>query len=236
MQSLPPMIAQDFPDSISGVVQKITTLTQNLGKEVRVFNSSSQFAEVGIVFEHPIKGSNLILVQALRVGEGVQLTCSPWYKSWKGSRIVVPNLAKDEAMDFIRVQFIPALQELYPQSNQEELKKAGDWINLLLKNLKWLGKQFASLFDNFAVVGVWMLFLMLVFYLPNREKEQALTSSRTTIQEISACFCQQAWDKGSVVKATEAQLIVCATKYICVGNAKASCLLQSEREWSGCEF
>jgi hypothetical protein len=229
------MIAQEFPDSVSGVVQKITTLTQNLGKEVRVFNSSSQFAEVGIVFEHPTKGSNLILVQALKVGEGVQLTCSPWYKAWKGSRIVVPNLAKDEAMDFIRVQFIPALQELYPQSNPEP-KREGDWINLLLENLKWLGKQFASLFDNLGVVGVWILFLILVFYLPQQKKETALTSSNPPTLEISACFCQQAWEKDSAVKATEAQLIACASKYICVGNAKASCLLQSERQWKSCEF
>jgi hypothetical protein len=27
------MIAQEFPDSVSGVVQKITALTQKLGKE-----------------------------------------------------------------------------------------------------------------------------------------------------------------------------------------------------------
>lgn len=229
------MIAQEFPDSVSGVVQKITTLTQNLGKEVRVFNSSSQFAEVGIVFEHPTKGSNLILVQALKVGEGVQLTCSPWYKAWKGSRIVVPNLAKDEAMDFIRVQFIPALQELYPQSNPEP-KREGDWINLLLENLKWLGKQFASLFDNLGVVGVWILFLILVFCLPNRKKDYALTSSNPPIQEISACFCQQALAEVSAAKATEAQVNACTLQYICEGNAKASCLLQADREWKSCEF
>ena len=229
------MIAHEFPDTVSGVVQKITALTQNLGKEVRVFNSSPQFAEVGIVFDHPTKGSNLILVQALRVGEGVQLTCSPWYKSWKGSRIVVPNLAQDEAMDFIRIQFIPALQELYPQSNLKP-KQEGDWINLLLENLKWLGKQFASLFDNLGVVGVWILFLILVFYLPNRNKEHALTSSNSPIREISACFCQQALAEVSATKATEAQVHACTLQYLCEGNAKASCLLQSERQWKSCEF
>jgi hypothetical protein len=229
------MIAHEFPDSVPGVVQKITTLTQNLGKELRVFNSSSQFAEVGIVFEHPTKGSNLILVQALRVGEGVQLTCSPWYKSWKGSRIVVPNLAKDEAMDFIRVQFIPALHKLYPQPNQEP-KKEENRINLLSEIFKWLRKQFVSLGDNLGVVGVWILFLILVFYLPNQRKESALSPSNTPTQEISACFCQQALAEVSGAVATEAQVNACASKYICAGNAKASCLLQSEREWKSCEF
>jgi hypothetical protein len=229
------MIAQEFPDSVPGVVQKITILTQKLGKEVRVFNTSSQFAEVGIVFEHPTKGSNLILVQALKVGEGVQLTCSPWYKSWKGSRIVVPNLAKDEAMDFIRVQFIPALLELYPQSNKEP-KEEGDQISLLLQILKSLGKQLTSLFDNLGVVGVWILFLMLVFYLPHQKKENALPSSNPPTQEISACFCQQTLAEVSGVVFTEAQVSACTSKYICAGNAKASCLLQSEREWVTCEF
>jgi hypothetical protein len=229
------MIAQEFPDSVPGVVQKITTLTQNLGKELRVFNSSSQFAEVGIVFEHPTKGSNLILVQALRVDEGVQLTCSPWYKSWKGSRIVVPNLAKDEAMEFIRVQFIPALHELYPQPNQIP-KKEENRINLLSEIFKWLRKQFVSLGDNLGVVGIWILFLILVFYLPNQRKESALRPSNAPTQEISACFCQQALAEVSGVVSTEALVNACASKYICAGNAKASCLLQSEREWKSCEF
>jgi hypothetical protein len=229
------MIAQEFPDSISGVVQKITTLTQNLGKEVRVFNTSSQFAELGIVFEHPTKGSNLILVQALKVGEGVQLTCSPWYKSWKGSRIVVPNLAKDEAMDFIRVQFIPALHELYPQS-KPEIHGEGDRINLLSEIFKWLRKQFVSLGDNLGIVGVWILFLILVFYLPQQKKENTITSSNAPDQEISSCFCQQALGEVSDVMATEAQVSACTLKYICTENAKASCLLQAEREWVTCEF
>ena len=229
------MIAQEFPDSISGIVQKITTLTQNLGKEVRVFNSSSQFAEVGIVFEHPTKGSNLILVQALKVGDVVQLTCSPWYKSWKGSRIVVPNLAKDEAMDFIRVQFIPALHELYPQS-KPELHGEGDRINLLSEIFKWLRELFMSLGDNLGVVGVWILFLILVFYLPHQKKENTVPLSNAPDQEISACFCQQALGEVSGVMATEAQVSACTSKYICAGNAKASCLLKAEREWVTCEF
>lgn len=229
------MIAQEFPDSISGIVQKITTLTQNLGKEVRVFNTSSQFAEVGIVFEHPTKGSNLILVQALKVGEGVQLTCSPWYKSWKGSRIVVPNLAKDEAMDFIQVQFIPALHELYPQS-KPGIHGEGDRINLLSEIFKWLRKQFASLVDNLGIVGVWILFLILVFYLPHQKKENTITYSNAPNQEISACFCQQTLGEVSGVMPTEAQVSACTLKYICAGNAKASCLLKAEREWVTCEF
>jgi len=57
----------------------------------------------------------MLLVQVLRLAGGVQLTCSPWVKSWKGSRIVVPNLAQDEAMAFIRTVFVPALEELYPR-------------------------------------------------------------------------------------------------------------------------
>lgn len=229
------MIAQEFPDSIPGIVQKITTLTQNLGKEVRVFNTSTQFAEVGIVFEHPTKGSNLILIQALKVGEGVQLNCSPWYKSWKGSRIVVPNLAKDEAMDFIRVQFIPALHELYPQTKPEP-QGEGERINLLSEIFKWLGKQFASLVDNIGVAGVGILFLILVFYLPHQKKEGAVPSSNAPDQEISACFCQQVLGEVSGVMATVAQVSACTSKYICAGNAKASCLLQAEREWVACEF
>lgn len=229
------MIAHQFPDSIPGVVQKITSLSQNLGKEVRVFNSSPQFAEVGIVFEHPTKGSNLILVQALQMGDGVQLTCSPWYKSWRGARIVVPNLAKDEAMDFIRGTFIPALQELYPQPLQE-LKNEVDGVNQFLENCRRLWKQITSLFDNFWVIGVWLLFLILVFYLPQQKKETSLNDSTSQIQEISACFCLQAWGEGSGLEVTEAQLSSCASKYICSGNAKASCLLQAEREWVTCEF
>jgi hypothetical protein len=228
------MIAHEFPDSISGVVQKITTLTQSLGKELRVFNSSSQFAEVGIVFEHPSKGSNLILVQALYLGDRVQLTCSPWYKAWKGSRIVVPNLAQDEAMDFIRVQFIPALLKLYPPNL--EPRNEEEQTNLLTEFFKWLRKQFVSLGDNLAVVAVWILFLILVFYLPHQSKEDTLTSSSPPSQEISACFCQQAMAEGLGSKATEAQVHDCTSKYICAGNAKASCLLQAERVWETCEF
>ena len=57
------MIEQEFPDTVTGVVQNITATAYSLNKEIRVFNSTSDFAELGIVYEHPTKGSNLILVQ-----------------------------------------------------------------------------------------------------------------------------------------------------------------------------
>jgi len=227
------MIEQEFPDTVIGVVQKITSTAQSLNKEIRVFNSTSDFAELGIIYEHPTKGSNLILVQ-VQVGEsGVRLTCSPWYKSWKGSRIVVPNLAKDEAMDFIRAQFIPTLKVSYPSQPIKKIKKEEGWIKLNLENLKWFGKQLISLLDNLGVVGVWILFLILVFYLPHKKKEDVLISVNS---EISACLCQDLLNQGSETKVTKAQLYACASKYICVGNAKASCMLQAERNWSSCEF
>lgn len=227
------MIEQEFPDTVTGVVQNITATAHSLNKEIRVFNSTSDFAELGIVYEHPTKGINLILVQVQLGESGVRLTCSPWYKSWKGSRIVVPNLAKDEAMDFIRVQFIPSLKVLYPSQTLEEIKKEESWIKQHLKKLKWFGKQLTFLLDHLGIVGVWILFLILVFYLPHQKKENALILVNS---KPSACLCQDLLKQGSEAKATEAQLEACASKYICVGNAKASCLLQAERNWSSCEF
>ena len=59
------MIAREFQDTIPGVQDKITKLAQILGKEYRVFNSSDNFAEIGLEFENPRKESNMLLIQAL---------------------------------------------------------------------------------------------------------------------------------------------------------------------------
>ena len=56
------------------------------------------------------------------------------------------------------------------------------------------------------------------------------------ILSISACFCQQVLEVDSVMKASEEQFKACAAKYVCEGNAKASCLLQADRQWDTCEF
>lgn len=229
------MIVQEFPDTIPGVVQKITTIAHTLGKGHRIFNTSENFAEVGLEFENLRKESNMLLMQALRVEGGVQLTCSPWVKSWKGSRIVVPNLAQDEAMAFIRTVFIPALEEMYPRTAQVpvlEKTETSAWIKTQAK----IRSLVTSLVDNLWAVGLWVFFLFLVFYLPNTRTNLSSAIETQQNQEISACFCQQALAVDSLVGVTEAQRNACEAKYICVGNAKASCLLQAERDWSSCEF
>lgn len=230
------MIAREFQDTIPGVQDKITKLTRILGKECRVFNSSDNFAEIGLEFENPRKESNMLLIQALLVEDGVQVTCSPWIKSWKGSRIVVPNLAQDAAMEYIQTVFIPRLEEMYPseipqpvaQRNQNE-SSGKSRINI--PNL------FASLYANLGVLGLGVFFIYLVFFLPsNRANRLPAELESLQNQEISACFCQQEWEKAPEVSATEEQLQACMAKYICLGNAKASCLLQAERQWGKCEF
>lgn len=230
------MIVREFQDTIPGVLDKITKLARILGKEYRVFNSSDNFAEIGLEFENPSKESNMLLMQALLVEEGVQVTCSPWIKSWKGSRIGVPNLAQDAAMEYIQTVFIPRLEEMYPneisqpvaQKNQNE-SSGKSQINI--PNL------FASLYANLGVLGLSVFFIFLVFFLPsNRANRLSAELKSPQNQETSACFCQQAWEKAPEVSATEEQLQACAAKYICQGNAKASCLLQAERQWDSCEF
>jgi hypothetical protein len=229
------MIAREFKDTITGVVQKITTLAHTLGKGYRVFNATDNFAEVGLEFDNPGKESNMLLMQAQQVAGGVQLTCSPWVKSWKGSRIVVPNLAQDEAMAFIRSVFIPALEEMYPRIAPNQVPhKTG--MQYLLETLTRFWKGLSSLFDNLWTVGLWVLFIFLVFYLPQSRTDLSSAIATPQNQEISACFCQQAWEKVPEVSATEEQLQACAARYICLGNAKASCLLQADRQWDSCEF
>jgi len=229
------MIAREFQDTIPGVQDKITKLARILGKEYRVFNSSDNFAEIGLEFENSHKGSNMLLIQALLLEEGVQITCSPWIKSWKGSRIMVPNLAQDAAMEYIQTVFIPRLEEMYlyekPQpvasKNQNE-SSSKSRINI--PNL------FSSIFDNLGIIGLGVFFIYLVFFLPSNRANRFPAVEPSQNQEISACFCQQVWEKVPEVTATEEQLQICTDKYICLGNAKASCLLQAERKWEKCEF
>jgi hypothetical protein len=228
------MVVQEFPDTVPGVVQKITSLAQNLGKGHRVFNATDNFAEVGLEFENPGKESNMLLMQALRVAGGVQLTCSPWVKSWKGSRIVVPNLAQDEAMAFIRTVFIPALEDLYPRIVPEEQKPLKTGVQSLLETLNRLWRGFIPLYANLGVLGLWIFFIFLVFFLPRDRTTVSVESKRS--QSISACFCQQVLEVDTVLKVSEEQFKACAAKYVCAGNAKASCLLQVDRQWDNCEF
>ena len=230
------MIARQFQDTIPGVVQKITTLAHTLGKEHRIFNATDNFAEIGLEFEYPRKENNMLLIQAQRVADGVQVTCSPWVKSWKGSRIVVPNLAQDEAMAYIRSVFIPALEDMYPRIASKEQKPLKTGMQSLLETLSRFWKGLTSLFDNLWTLGLWVFFLFLVFYLPQSRTDLSAGIAAQQNQEISACFCQQAWEKVPEVSATEEQLQACAARYICLGNAKASCLVQAERQWESCEF
>lgn len=229
------MVAREFPDTVPGVVQKITSLAQTLGKGHRVFNATDNFAEVGLEFENPGKESNMLLMQALRVAGGVQLTCSPWVKSWKGSRIVVPNLAQDEAMAFIRTVFVPALEDLYPRMAPQPIPDKS-LLQSFLEILHSIWKRFTSLFANVGVLGLWIFFIFLVFILPRTRTTGLVELEPKQAQSISACFCQQVLEADSVMKASEEQFKACAAKYICEGNAKASCLLQADRDWTSCEF
>jgi len=229
------MIAREFPDTVPGVVQKITSLAQTLGKGHRVFNATDNFAEVGLEFENPGKESNMLLMQALRVTGGVQLTCSPWVKSWKGSRIVVPNLAQDEAMAYIRTVFVPALEDLYPRIAPQPISdKTGTQSFLEMLNSIW--KRFASLYASLGVFCLWIFFIFLVFFLPRTRTTVSGDLESIQSQTISACSCQQVLSADSVMKASEEQFKACAAKYVCEGNAKASCLLQVDRQWDACEF
>jgi hypothetical protein len=227
------MVAREFQDTVPGVVQKITSLAQTLGKGHRVFNATDNFAEVGLEFENPGKESNMLLMQALRVADGVQLTCSPWVKSWKGSRIVVPNLAQDEAMAFIRTVFIPALEDLYPRIAAQPISDKSA-LQSFLELLNSIWKRFASLYANLGVLGLWIFFIFLVFFLPRSRTTVSVEAKQS--QSISACFCQQVLKGDSVLKVSDEQFKACAAKYVCAGNAKASCLLQVDRQWDSCEF
>ncbi len=230
------MIAREFPDTVPGVVQKITSLAQTMGKGYRVFNAADNFAEVGLEFENPGKESNMLLMQALLVAEGVQLTCSPWVKSWKGSRIVVPNLAQDAAMEYIRSEFIPALENLYPRIVPEEQKPLNTGTQSWVQTLNALWNGFVSLFNNLGILGLWIFFIFLVFILPRARTTVPEDMESIQAQSISACFCQQVLEEDSVKKASEEQFKACTAKYVCQGNAKASCLLQADRQWASCEF
>ena len=130
------MIAREFQDTVPGVLDKITKLAQILGKEYRVFNSSDNFAEIGLEFENPRKESNMLLIQVLLLEEGVQITCSPWIKSWKGSRIGVPNLAQDEAMEYIQLVFIPRLEGMYPSEIPQPVAQRNQSETLVKSQLK----------------------------------------------------------------------------------------------------
>lgn len=229
------MIAREFQDTVPGMVQKITSLAQTLGKGHRVFNATDSFAEVGLEFENPGKESNMLLMQALHVAGGVQLTCSPWVKSWKGSRIVVPNLAQDEAMAFIRTVFIPALEDLYPRIAPQPIPDESG-VQSLFETIKRFWKVFSSLFDNLWTVGLWVFFIYLVFFLPRSRTVVPMELESKQAQSTSACFCQHVLEGDSVIKVSEEQFKACSVKYVCEGNAKASCLLQVDRKWDSCEF
>lgn len=159
------MIAKEFSDSVTGILQKINFVAHSLGYQIRVFNSTFDFAEVGIVFEHSIKGVNLILLQVLQVNEEVRLTCSPWFKSWKGSRIVVPNLNRDEAFDFIQKIFMPELEKAYSEMNTEFKNKEGNsWFDIFkhswVKAIDFLGQvPWQFWFFVLALVFVILFFL-----------------------------------------------------------------------------
>ncbi len=229
------MIAREFPDTVPGVVQKITSLAQTLGKGHRVFNATDNFAEVGLEFENPGKESNMLLIQALNVEGGVQLTCSPWVKSWQGSRIVVPNLAQDEAMTFIRTVFVPALEDLYPRIAPQPISD-NSGLPSFFEVLNSIWKRFAFLHANLGVLCLWIFFIFLVFFLPRARTTVPGDLESIQAQTISACFCQQVLETASSTKVSEEQFKVCTAKYICAGNAKASCLLQVDRQWDACEF
>ena len=230
------MIAREFQDTVPGVLDKITKLAQILGKEYRVFNSSENFAEIGLEFQNPSKEIKILLIQVLLLEEGVQITCSPWIKSWKGSRVGVPNLAQDEVMEYSQLVFIPRLEGMYPSETPQPVAKRNKSETLVESQLK-IQKLFASLYANLGVLGLSIFFIFLVFFLPrSRTNNLSAELESQQNQEISACFCQQEWEKVPEVSATEEQLQACAARYICLGNAKASCLLQAERQWDSCEF
>jgi hypothetical protein len=178
----------------------------------------------------------MLLIQVLLREVGVQITCSQWIKSWKGSRIGVPNLAQDEAMEYIQLVFIPRLEEMYSSETPQPVTQRNQSEALVKSQLK-IQKLLASLYANLGVFGLSVFFIYLVFFLPkSRTNNLPAELNPKQNQEISACFCQQAWDKVPEVSATEEQLQACKARYICLGNAKASCLLQAERDWTSCEF
>jgi hypothetical protein len=138
-------------------------------------------------------------------------------------------------MAYIRTVFIPALEEMYPRIDPQPVLHKME-ASARIKTQARLKSLVTSLVDNLWAVGLWAFFLFLVFYLPNTRTIFPSTIVSQPNHEISACFCQQAWEKVLDPVATEDQLSACASKYICKGNAKASCLLQTEREWNACEF
>jgi hypothetical protein len=87
-----------------------------------------------------------------------------------------------------------------------------------------------------GVLGLWIFFIFLVFILPRARTTVPEDMESIQVQSISACFCQQVLEADSVMKASEEQFKACAAKYVCAGNAKASCLLQVDRQWDTCEL
>ncbi|MEY2706104.1 MAG: hypothetical protein RL407_2166 [Bacteroidota bacterium] len=229
------MVAREFPDSVSGIFQKITAFAQSLGRVVRVFNSSENFGELGIELENPQKNDHMILVQALRVGACIQLTCSPWYKSWKGTRLDVPNLAPDEAMTFIHGTLLPTIENWYPKDSSSTNKKFS-WIKLLNQTKNWIRRIFPYLVSHLWTVGVWVLFFVLILVAHRPESSPTTSTGTSDSIGITSCFCQEMWSKGSKISASAEQIKACTDTYICLGNAKASCILKAERVWEWCEF
>jgi hypothetical protein len=131
--------------------------------------------------------------------------------------------------------FVPALEDLYPQMAPQPIPDKS-LLQSLLEILYNIWKRFASLFANVGVLGLWIFFIFLVFILPRYRDTVPMKLESMQAQSISACFCQQVLEADSVMKVPEEQFKACAAKYVCVGNAKASCLLQSDRDWTSCEF
>jgi len=128
------------------------------------------------------------------------------------------------------------LEGMYPSETPQPVAKRNKSETLVGPQLK-IQKLFASLYANLGILGLSIFFIFLVFFLPrSRTNNLSAELESQQNQEISACFCQQAWEKVPEVSATEEQLQACAARYLCLGNAKASCLLQAERQWDSCEF
>jgi hypothetical protein len=139
-------------------------------------------------------------------------------------------------MEYIQLVFIPRLEGMYPNEIPQPVAQRNQSETLVKSQLK-IQKLFASLYANLGVLVLSVFFIFLVFFLPsNRANRLPAELESQQNQEISACFCQQAWEKIPEVSATKEQLQACTAKYICLGNAKASCLLQAERQWDSCEF
>jgi hypothetical protein len=139
-------------------------------------------------------------------------------------------------MEYIQTVFIPRLEGMYPSETPQPVPQRNQRETLVKSQLK-IQKLLASLYANLGVLGLSVLFIFLVFFLPgSRSNNLPAELELQQNQGISACFCQQAWEKVPEVSASEVQLQACEARYICLGNAKASCLLQAERQWDSCEF